>query len=336
MTGSSEFIPQHVRQFLETQDNTISAGLDFICSLDDDQGFSNADARLESTEKTARILRGFLYIRYRETCDGRKFLSFLAARGVAQRTAYDYITEAQLYARLPSAEACAIVATIGQVKTRLLSPLGDDVLNDFLAGKPVLGVTPDEATLMTKEEFKAKIKEYEQSMNGEFLKQAKTIQTLSAELESTQLEKQSLQQQLIQRTDHNQFPDFVMATRQESTAMADKSLLCLDDLSRLDNELHDLVATADKQDVNVALNSLFIHVNAVAAHAQSVVVAMRDRWGDALQPQPTGDALYSDAELADIAATRELLIRDHEQEKRLRAHQRDDVKPRGRGRPKKK
>lgn len=138
------------------------------------------------------------------------------------------------------------------------------------------------------------------------------------------------------KAEQQQFPDFVMATRHESTALSDKTMLCLDDLSRLNSQLTDAAATADAHDVNVALNSLYTHVNAVAAHAQSVLQAMRDTWGDALADKAAGDALYSDAELAEIAASRELLIRDHEQEKRLRAHQRDDAKPRGRGRPKKK
>ncbi|MDB4352268.1 hypothetical protein OAA60_02440, partial [Porticoccaceae bacterium] len=157
----------------------------------------------------------------------------------------------------------------------------------------------------------------------------------SAELETTKLQKKTLEQQIQQRADHNQFPDFVIATRHESAAMADKTLLCLDDLARLDNELHEAAATADGGDINIALNSLYTHVNAVLAHAQIVAVSMRERWGDAIPEQATGEMLYSDAELTDIAASRELLIRDHEQEKRLRAHQREDAKPRGRGRPKK-
>lgn len=213
--------------------------------------------------------------------------------------------------------------------------LDDDTLVRFVSGEPVCGLTLVDADEKGSRELQVAFESHKKSINVELVENAKTIQNLSAELETTKLQKKTLEQQILQRAEHNQFPDFVMATRHESAAMADTTLLCLDDLTRLDNELHEAATTADGGDINIALNSLYTHVNAVLAHAQTVAMSMRDRWGDAIPEQATGEMLYSDAELADIAASRELLIRDHEQEKRLRAHQREDAKPRGRGRPKK-
>lgn len=231
MSNLIEFIPAHVREYLETQDSPVRQGLEFISNLEDEDTFISADKQLESAEKTARILRGFLYARYRDLSDGRTFTAFLAKRGIPRATAYDYINEAQTYARLPNAQACATVAQIGQVKTRLLSQLPNEQLALFLSGDPVLGITLDEASTMTKDEFKAVISEHLHTTNTELAKANQELGRLSAKLEVTQHELADTREQLNRKFSELPFPPWVIAVREESTIHGDTALRAIEGLS---------------------------------------------------------------------------------------------------------
>lgn len=156
------------------------------------------------------------------------------------------------------------------------------------------------------------------------------------EIETQKNRVKALEQSLLNRGQNDPYPEFVMTTRHEAGAMSDKALLCLDDLAKLDSALHDTARSANGDDVNVALISLCTHVNAVLVRSQRLAKDLKSRWGDAIDDATiSGSMLYSDDEIDDMIETRNLLIRDHEQEKKFRANERENKKPRGRGRPKK-
>jgi len=336
MSNLIEFIPAHVREYLETQESPIHQGLEFIANLEGEDTFIAADQQLESAEKTARILRGFLYNRYREMSDGRTFTAFLAKRGIPRATAYDYMNEAAIYARLPNAQACASVAQIGQVKTRLLSQLPADQLELFLNGEPVLGVTLDEASTMTKDEFKTVIHEYLHTSNAELAKANQEIGRLAAKLEVTSHDLADTREQLNRKFSDLPFPPWVTAVREESTVHGDTASRALNGL--------DLALQQVKRHTNESLaGDNLAEYRAAATHVYHQLIGVLDRvtimLADAHSFIPD-DAVehfdmslpLTDAELAARLAHRERLAQNEEVLETIRAKQRA-AKRKERGRP---
>jgi len=206
----------------------------------------------------------------------------------------------------------------------------------FVSGEEVCGITLTDAEEKGSRELKLAFEEHSRSANSEISRQQKVILDLEAQLESSTLEKEAIKSQLMQSTLFHQFADFVMSSRHESGAMADKAMLCIDDLARMDSDLFEAAQVANGDDVNIALTSLYTHVNALFAHTQNLRTQMHSRWGSlAENTGVTGEVLYSDQEIDAAISSRALLVRDHEQQKRFRTNEREDAKPRGRGRPKK-
>lgn len=156
------------------------------------------------------------------------------------------------------------------------------------------------------------------------------------ELKNEQLKSTALQKRLLNRANVAPYPEFVMGIRDESAAMADKAMLAFDDLNRMNEQLREAAAMQDGANVNIALISLYTHVNAVIARGLTLQKEMQDCWGiENLAVEITGKHLHDTDEIEEHLSNRAVLIQEHEFEKRVRDNQREAAKPRGRGRPRK-
>lgn len=264
------------------------------------------------------------------------YLQLLEEHGWHQRTAQRYMRFAEFAVQVEKTNPTAL--SYLEMSSWLLveKELDEQSLIEFIDGKEVCGLTLEAAQEKSTRELKSAFEEHKRSTNTEILKLQKTNADLALENDTQANQIATLNAQLEQRGQHDPYPEFVMTTRHEAGAMSDKALLCLDDLAKLDSVLHDTARSANGDDVNVALISLCTHVNAVLVRSQRLAKDLKSRWGDAIDDATiSGSMLYSDDEIDDMIETRNLLIRDHEQEKKFRANERENKKPRGRGRPKK-
>lgn len=336
MTNLIEFIPAHVREYLQSQGQSINQGIEIIANLEGEDSFIAADMELESREKTAQILRGFLYMRYRETCDRRNFLAFLAKRGIPQRTAYDYIAEAETYARLPDAQACATVAHIGQVKTRLLSQLPDDQLRQFLHGEPVLGFSLDEASTMTKDEFKSALQEFHRSSNAELARANQQIGNLEARLEAAQHNLASVNEALERKFSDFPFPPWVIAVREESTVHGDTALRALEGLSlalqQVKKHTFDSMKGDDLAEYRAAASLVYHQLIGVLAGAKTLVEEAHAFLPKRVVEEFDVTLPLSDAEIKTRLEHRDRIVKSEKVQEETRARLRA-AKTQGRGRP---
>lgn len=265
-----------------------------------------------------------------------EYLQLLEEHGWQPRTAQRYTKFAEFAVFIEKNNATALSHLDMTGWLTVQAQLDEKTLLGFIQGEEVCGITLDNAQEKSSRELKAAFEEHKNSANAEISRQQKEIADLQARLESSEIEKDAAKTQLMQKTAFHQFSDLVMATRHEAGAMTDKAMLCIDDLTRMNSDLLEAAKVADGDDINVALTSLYTHVNALFAHTQKLKTQMHSRWGSLADDiSVTGEVLYSDQEIDAAISSRELLVRDHEQQKRFRSNEREDGKPRGRGRPKK-
>lgn len=216
-------IPKHVQEFIQHND-TVSKGLAVIERLESEDDFIQADLKLEATEKTAAILRGFLYMHYQGLSDGRTFSSFLAKRGVSRSTAYDYMDEAAIYAELPSADMCATVSQLGHMKVRQLKALSKEERDNFFAGEALNGVSLEDASGMTKDEFKQFIRDYKHSTSAELIQANKEKEEYKMRLETAESELELQKLLADEKYADVDLPDWVIAIREEAAVHGEMAL----------------------------------------------------------------------------------------------------------------
>lgn len=214
-TELTQIIPQHVQEFLGRTD-AMGKGLAMIGDLESQEDFIKADQHLEATEKTAAILRGFLYLHYKQSSDSRNFLAFLENRGISKSTAYDYMDQAMIYAELPNSDMCATVAQLGHSKTRLLKALPKEERDNFLAGQELNGTTVESAASMTKAEFKEFVADYQRSINVELIKTKQQCEDLKTRLDTAQNELIHQQEVAKEKYADIKLPPWALAVREEA------------------------------------------------------------------------------------------------------------------------
>ncbi|MBL4783005.1 MAG: hypothetical protein JKX92_12255 [Porticoccaceae bacterium] len=293
-------------------------------------------AKAQQITTAGQVYCGRALAALKASVDHGEYLQLLEGHGWHQRTARRYTKFAEFAVLVEKTNGTALSALEMSSWLLLEKELDEPSLIEFIDGKEVCGLTLEEAQNKSVREIKAAFVEHQHSTNTEILQLQKVNADLALEKDTQANQINTLKAQLEQRNQQTLYPDFVMSTRHEAGAMGDKAMLCLDDLEKLNSNLHDTARSANGDDVNVALISLYTHINAVLARTQRLASDMRSRWGDAVgDASVKGSMFYSDAEIDDLMRARELLVRDHEQEKKFRANERDANKPRGRGRPRK-
>lgn len=168
----------------------------------------------------------------------------------------------------------------------------------------------------------------------------KSIVNLEAKLSTSETQKQDLKKMLTKERTGSPYPDFVLTTRHESDALTQKGMLCIDDLTRLANDLQELAGSSGRKSADfhkhleMAAVTMAVHLRALSVKAQNALAAIDELLPEGM-PEISGELLYTDEEVEEALFDRGLLVRDHEQEKQIRENQREAQKPKGRGRPKK-
>ncbi|MGH1429771.1 MAG: hypothetical protein ACRBB4_01505 [Neptuniibacter sp.] len=334
-------LPSHVASFLHKQSPTIFEGFKFIESLDTEEQFLDAVRQLQGMEQAVRILRGYIYRCYRQdNLHKRDFTEFLKAHNVSRSTAYDYIHESEVFERLCDENACLAMATALQAKQiRTLRCLDSEQLNAFVNGQEINGLTFEEAAELDAKDISATL-----SLSIDDAQRIQDLENknanLETELDTAKTREEELLSRLKKERSGSEYPDFVVATRHESDALSQKALLCMDDMSRLMDDLIKLqndehLSSEFENHLNMSSTTLLIHLNGMQAKLSQILHnAMINLPPQLTSQQVNANMLYSDEEIGHAISEREMLVREHEQEKQIRANEREANKKRGPGRPK--
>lgn len=166
------------------------------------------------------------------------------------------------------------------------------------------------------------------------------IINLQAQNETLDTENDRLKALLKKERAGSEYPDFVVVTRHESDALSQKALLCMDDMSRLMDDLIKLqndehMSGEFENYLNMSSTTMLIHLNGMQAKLSQILHnAMVNLPPQLTSQQVNANMLYSDEEIGHAISEREMLMREHEQEKQIRANEREANKKRGPGRPK--
>jgi hypothetical protein len=331
MNDIQKIVPKHVWKFIATKNTPIGKGIESISQLKTEKDFLKTDEMLTKTEKTAQILRGFLYMHYRQVCDGRTFAQFLAKRGIPRSTAYDYMDQARIYAELPSADLCEAVDQLGPVKIRLLSRLETDERNSFLNGEKVMDINPDEAADMSNADFKDHITKHLNSVNSQLSTVQNKLKKMKTQMETVEAERDAALLTLENRhADTTSAPDFYLIARAESRSLTEKTQLCLDDLEVLSIENLDHLSSNKRGELKVyaetSMATIYNHIKATASR----FVALERMLVESLPEKITGtmqDELAYTKEEVEISVSRhKAMIDEHETQKLIKKDQRKKSK----------
>lgn len=173
----------------------------------------------------------------------------------------------------------------------------------------------------------------------EIIRLNQKVEDLAIKLDTEVMKHMETKQQIKNKKGVGAYPDFVEASRHESTALTEKASLCFDDLEKLYQQLEDMGRTGKSKDTeytrhwNIAATSLYHNVRGMVARAQKFLIEL----DQVLPSEVTGPVLptqyLKEKEVIAAIQQRELLVEQHTHEAVIRKQQRDMNKPRGRGRP---
>ncbi len=280
--------------------------------------------------KTNNALRlaveaGLDLISIKSECEHGEFGGLLVERGISRQRASEMMIMARATSQLPPSQRSNLLE-LTKKKALLLAKTDPEVMQKAL-NDDELG----DLQSCSYQSMRERIRELENKNAN-----------LETELDTSQTREEDLKARLKKERNGSEYPDFVVVTRHESDALTQKVMLCLDDLSRLMDDLVKLNHDPHMDDglqnyMNMASTTLMAHLNGIQAKTSQVLRTAVDN----LPPQLTSSQinaslLYSDDEVSQAVQEREMLIREHEQEKQIRDNEREANKKRGPGRPKSK
>ncbi|MGI1671978.1 MAG: hypothetical protein K6L74_16870 [Neptuniibacter sp.] len=273
------------------------------------------DRENKAAREAAKL--GFGYLALKSQIEKGKFKSWLAENNLSEQRVYELISVANLLLSLSDKD-----------KKKLLDAKKSQLIT--LAKLPAENIAEISETGELDELLCLPVK-----------KLAEKIRNLETKLETKDLENDQLKD-VINKKRSGEYPDFVVVTRHESDALSQKALLCMDDMSRLMDDLIKLqndehLSGEFENYLNMSSTTMLIHLNGMQAKLSQILHnAMHNLPPQLTSQQVNATMLYSEEEISHSVSEREMLIREHEQEKQIRANEREANKPRGRGRPRSK
>lgn len=255
------------------------------------------------------------------------FLKRLSEYDISIRNAQNRIAVATKFCQLKKIKY-ATVAHFGISKILELIKWGDNEITAFSEGEEVRGLTIDEAHTMSKREFIATVKDHEAENND--LQQE--LLATKEDLDDAEEELLILKKQLAGQSIASEWPIIVDEARNESTAMAEQCLLCVDDFNRLVTQVSETpLSTVEEV---AAYSAMYHNLAAVVAKASEALGHIQDTFpGESLN---TDDSIIqlSSTEVEIAVKRRRLLTQQHLQEQMIRAQKRQEKRPKAPGRPK--
>lgn len=284
---------------------------------------------------TGQVYCGQALINLKDSVSHGEYIELLEQHGWKSRTARRYMQFAEFAAKVESTRPEVLPMLDMTQWMTVQTALDEATLTQLINGDTQCGITIDDIQDKSSRELKVVLDDFKKSTNAELKQKDGQIADLEKKLETQQLENCSLRDALDARTEIQEYPDFVVEVRDESFAASQKAMLCIDDMEQISKNLLDFTTLNPVADPNIAVATMLTHARAMLARCQRAVSSIEDTWPDYVGNEEAGGMLFSEQEVDSAVQSRELMIRDHEQEKRIRENQRQAAKPRGRGRPKK-
>jgi hypothetical protein len=271
----------------------------------------------ESDAQKNRIERGVGYALLQKQLGHGQFQAWLTDNNIPYRTARDTIKTAELFFSLSKSNVQR-AAHLPHRKIQALAGAPLKLIDEMFTE----GVF-DNAENMSREDIR------------ELIKLRKEYATLQKRYENIEIK---LHDALVDNA--GDLPDFgipvsMQAMRIESTALTDKANLCIDDLGKIAHQCCDgiVFAAVDKENSDAVISTLFHNVRMLAAKSQDILNQLTEVYPDQVKnPQLS---MMTPSEMQDVITKRNVMMDEHGLEKTMREIQRDNAKPRGRGRPKK-
>ncbi len=270
---------------------------------------------MENALTRAAAQQGLMFLTLKDRLEHGDFENWIEAAGFNSRTVRRKMQTAKFLLQQPKNLQPKLIG-MSQQKLTELSKSDPDIVDQLLDS----GESVDDLTQLSYTDMRARIRKLETQATN-----------LEVKLESAESEKNTISKKLQRLTDNQEYPDFVIATRHESNALTEQAWLCLDDLDRLLTELEQL-PSASGDNFNIALNTLYRHVNALAKRSGQIVNRVRENHADHINDD--ANLIYLPDEIEAAIAVRRQLVAAHEHEKLLRGDQRERAKPKKAGRPK--
>ncbi len=300
----------------------VELGVDLQASMDE-----RLDRAVTKTNTALRLVveAGLDLLSIKSECEHGKFGELMQERGISRQRASEMMKMARFSAQLSSAERKKLM-NLPKRKALALASTDPEIVHKVLENEEAF----NDISNLNYQSMRERIRELEQR-NAD----------LEVDLDTAETQKEELKSRLKKERSGSPYPDFFEVTRNESDALTQKCLLALDDLHRLSDDLIKLnedphLSEEFRSYLNMSATTLMVHLNAIAAKTSQAVHNIEFK----LPPVSTSkgvdaNLIYSDDEINHAINEREMLVREHEQEKQIRANQREANKPRGRGRPKK-
>ncbi|WP_421793535.1 hypothetical protein [Hydrocarboniphaga effusa] len=263
----------------------------------------------------ARAGRCFVRLRNVAKQDGG-FLKALETRGIHKDHAYRAMQLADFIGRLPEAEAKKF-STIPYTKALAIAQADPEVVNDLVESGDL-----EEVTSLSVRDMRVMIKKLE----------AKTA-TLETKLDAKSASYEKLENHLAHRHDHLQMPEFAAVTREESAAMTEKMLACLESLQNLAKV--NLFAERNEPEAEKfqirAASTMYWTLLPIVAESERLLLEIQEAY-PGIEAGTTFESQLTKPEAKHYLKARSAILEDHAKETRAREAVRENAKPGKRGR----
>ena len=281
------------------------------------------DRLFVAVTKTNQALRlvveaGLNYLSIRDECEHGQFLDLLTQAGVDPRRAREAMNLARALAAMPAARVDEVMS-LGKSKVLALANADAEVVEVLLEG----GIDKIDALSV-------------RAMNDQIRELKAALADTQTERDAAEAEIANLQKRIKKssgpRTDH--LPVVIADARGEITALVKQAELCVDSIR---------VSSAEVMQMNgAALEWQGPTLRLAVAGLLAVRVQIDALVGQLVDVLPAGNlgidtssplAYLSPQEVAETAGSWARLVKVHEHEAALRAWEREQARPRGKGRP---
>ncbi len=324
--------PKHVAAFLDQLD---LLPLPEMLALPASQRVIHAAAGMKM-QLAGALYTGYALRSLKAELPHGEYMAATSEIGMPDRTARRYIQLVDLFEGLKSSKWPAL-ADLELTKIYELMSWGAGELDALCSGKEVNGITLEAAKELSTRELSATIKEAaEADTHKQLIKLEKEKNNLAARLQDKDNTIRALRCSRGESPAHG-FPDFVTTARQEANAAAEKVGLCVDDMTALHAELARLWGLQRNDERlreywHIAAAAIYYQTKAMTAQTTALLTRLEAELPEAVTGELVGEYLYTEDEVKQVIADRNLIIQLHDHEKICR----DNARHQGRrGRPRK-
>ena len=326
--------PKHVAAFL---DQLELLPLPEMLSLPAQQRVKHATAGMKM-QLAGALYTGYALRSLKAELPHGEFLVALQEIGVHPRTAQRLEKLADTFEQLKSSNATTL-SYLDLSKLYILMAWETAEIDQFCDGEEVNGVTLERAQALSTRQLSLAIKDAQESdVHKQLARLEKEKNNLTARLQDKDNRIRELRRSRGETPAHS-FPDFVTTTRAEANAAAEKVGLCLDDMTALQAELIRLWPLQRNDERlreywHIAASAVYYQSRAMVAQATALLMRLEAELPESVTGELVGEYLYSEAEVRQAMADRNLIIQLHNHEKICRENGRHQARGR-RGRPRK-